>query len=200
MEPVNNGTPYLDKFVVSSSKQGQGTSHLLWECIRQDLGKLFWRSRATNRINPWWDRNISEFTFCLGAGVSQIRISSKSWFTLYQYFNSTSEAHILYSFITQTDNCNLERIVNWSWSVYHMQKVNGDTSYHFQFGGYMMWLSFFVSVWMQTDHLHLNISLKLSVQFSDLFSVFTSVQYLLRWFVTCSAATRRRHFTFCFGF
>lgn len=53
MEPVNSGTPYLDKFVVSSSKQGQGTSHVLWECIRQDLGKLFWRSRATNRINPW---------------------------------------------------------------------------------------------------------------------------------------------------
>uniref|UniRef100_A0A3Q4MUJ5 N-acetylglutamate synthase n=1 Tax=Neolamprologus brichardi TaxID=32507 RepID=A0A3Q4MUJ5_NEOBR len=45
MEPVNGGTPYLDKFVVSSSKQGQGTSHILWECIRQDLGKLFWRSR-----------------------------------------------------------------------------------------------------------------------------------------------------------
>ena len=55
MEPVNRGTAYLDKFVVSSSKQGQGTSHILWECIRQDLGKLFWRSRATNRINPWWD-------------------------------------------------------------------------------------------------------------------------------------------------
>ncbi|XP_075888453.1 N-acetylglutamate synthase, mitochondrial [Nelusetta ayraudi] len=54
MEPVNNGTPYLDKFVVSSSKQGQGTSHILWECIKQDLGKLFWRSRATNRINPWY--------------------------------------------------------------------------------------------------------------------------------------------------
>lgn len=54
MEPVNAGTLYLDKFVVSSSKQGQGTSHILWECIRQDLGKLFWRSRATNKINPWY--------------------------------------------------------------------------------------------------------------------------------------------------
>lgn len=62
MEPVNTGMPYLDKFVVSSNKQGQGTSHLLWERIRQDLGKLFWRSRATNRINPWWDGNISEFS------------------------------------------------------------------------------------------------------------------------------------------
>lgn len=54
MEPVNGGTLYLDKFVISSSKQGQGTSHILWECIRQDLGKLFWRSRADNKINPWY--------------------------------------------------------------------------------------------------------------------------------------------------
>ncbi|XP_072299756.1 N-acetylglutamate synthase, mitochondrial [Eucyclogobius newberryi] len=54
MEPVNGGTPYLDKFVISGSKQGQGTSHILWECIRQDLGKLFWRSRANNKINPWY--------------------------------------------------------------------------------------------------------------------------------------------------
>ncbi|XP_038132802.1 N-acetylglutamate synthase, mitochondrial [Cyprinodon tularosa] len=57
IEPVNGGTPYLDKFVVRSSKQGQGTSHILWECIRQDLGKLFWRSKATNRINPWYFRH-----------------------------------------------------------------------------------------------------------------------------------------------
>ncbi|XP_060946612.1 N-acetylglutamate synthase, mitochondrial [Limanda limanda] len=64
MEPVNSGTPYLDKFVVSSSKQGQGTSHVLWERIRQDLGKLFWRSRATNRINPWY------FKHCDGSFVN----------------------------------------------------------------------------------------------------------------------------------
>ncbi|XP_074553649.1 N-acetylglutamate synthase, mitochondrial [Halichoeres trimaculatus] len=63
MEPVNSGTPYLDKFVVSSSKQGQGTSQILWECIRQDLGKLFWRSRATNKINPWY------FKHCDGSFV-----------------------------------------------------------------------------------------------------------------------------------
>ncbi|TKS92395.1 N-acetylglutamate synthase, mitochondrial [Collichthys lucidus] len=66
MEPVNNGTPYLDKFVISSSKQGQGTSHILWECIRQDLGKLFWRSRATNRINPWY------FKHCDGSFVNGV--------------------------------------------------------------------------------------------------------------------------------
>ncbi|KAF0032269.1 hypothetical protein F2P81_014559 [Scophthalmus maximus] len=66
MEPVNGGTPYLDKFVVSSSKQGQGTSHILWECIRQDLGKLFWRSRATNKINPWY------FKHCDGSFVNGV--------------------------------------------------------------------------------------------------------------------------------
>ncbi|XP_034567623.1 N-acetylglutamate synthase, mitochondrial [Notolabrus celidotus] len=66
MEPVNSGTPYLDKFVVSSSKQGQGTSQILWECIRQDLGKLFWRSRATNRINPWY------FKHCDGSFVNGV--------------------------------------------------------------------------------------------------------------------------------
>ncbi|XP_043087480.1 N-acetylglutamate synthase, mitochondrial isoform X2 [Puntigrus tetrazona] len=63
-EPVNSGTPYLDKFVVSSGKQGQGTGQILWECIRQDLGKLFWRSRATNRINPWY------FKHCDGSFVN----------------------------------------------------------------------------------------------------------------------------------
>ncbi|XP_066497557.1 N-acetylglutamate synthase, mitochondrial [Hoplias malabaricus] len=63
-EPVNSGTLYLDKFVVSGSKQGQGTSQILWECICQDLGKLFWRSRSTNRINPWY------FKHCDGSFVN----------------------------------------------------------------------------------------------------------------------------------
>lgn len=52
-EPVLGGTPYLDKFVVSSSRQGQGSGQMLWECLRRDLQTLFWRSRVTNPINPW---------------------------------------------------------------------------------------------------------------------------------------------------
>ncbi|XP_010862189.2 N-acetylglutamate synthase, mitochondrial isoform X2 [Esox lucius] len=63
-EAVSSATPYLDKFVVSGSKQGQGTSQILWECIKQDLGKLFWRSRATNHINPWY------FKHCDGSFVN----------------------------------------------------------------------------------------------------------------------------------
>lgn len=53
VEPVLGGTPYLDKFVVSSSRQGQGSGQMLWECLRRDLQTLFWRSRVTNPINPW---------------------------------------------------------------------------------------------------------------------------------------------------
>ncbi|KAM8946691.1 N-acetylglutamate synthase, mitochondrial [Pelodytes ibericus] len=56
-EPVLGGTPYLDKFVVSSGRQGQGSGQMLWECLRQDLQKLFWRSRATNPINSWYFKN-----------------------------------------------------------------------------------------------------------------------------------------------
>ncbi|XP_008147507.1 N-acetylglutamate synthase, mitochondrial [Eptesicus fuscus] len=53
-EPVLGGTPYLDKFVVNSSRQGQGSGQMLWECLRRDLQTLFWRSRVTNPINPWY--------------------------------------------------------------------------------------------------------------------------------------------------
>ncbi|CAH2302629.1 N-acetylglutamate synthase, mitochondrial [Pelobates cultripes] len=56
-EPVLGGTPYLDKFVVSAGKQGHGSGQMLWECLRQDLQTLFWRSRATNPINSWYFKN-----------------------------------------------------------------------------------------------------------------------------------------------
>ncbi|XP_053309658.1 N-acetylglutamate synthase, mitochondrial [Spea bombifrons] len=56
-EPVLGGMPYLDKFVVSSGKQGQGSGQMLWECLRQDIQTLFWRSRATNPINSWYFKN-----------------------------------------------------------------------------------------------------------------------------------------------
>ncbi|CAL8301515.1 unnamed protein product [Merluccius merluccius] len=65
-EPVSSATPYLDKFVVCSSEQGQGTGHLLWDCITQDLGRLFWRSRACNRINPWY------FKHCDGSFINGV--------------------------------------------------------------------------------------------------------------------------------
>uniref|UniRef100_A0A3Q3DBB1 N-acetylglutamate synthase n=1 Tax=Hippocampus comes TaxID=109280 RepID=A0A3Q3DBB1_HIPCM len=66
LEVVN--TPYLDKLVVSSTEQGQGTGHVLWECIRQDLGKLFWRSKTNNKVNPWYFKHC-EGSFANGEWI-----------------------------------------------------------------------------------------------------------------------------------
>ncbi|KAK1799431.1 hypothetical protein P4O66_007658 [Electrophorus voltai] len=92
-EPVSSDTPYLDKFVVSGSKQGQGTAQILWECIRQDLGKLFWRSRSTNRINPWYFKHC-DGSFVNGCwivfwfGLSDIRDS----YELVEYAKSMADS------------------------------------------------------------------------------------------------------------
>ncbi|XP_057673644.1 N-acetylglutamate synthase, mitochondrial [Corythoichthys intestinalis] len=78
MEVAN--TPYLDKLVVSTTEQGQGTGHLMWECMRQDLGKLFWRSKTNNKINPWYYKHC-EGSFANGewivfwSGLTDIRES-----------------------------------------------------------------------------------------------------------------------------
>ncbi|XP_031562206.1 N-acetylglutamate synthase, mitochondrial-like isoform X2 [Actinia tenebrosa] len=52
--PETCGIPYLDKFTISKESQGLGTSDNLWKQIKNDCPRLCWRSRATNRINPWY--------------------------------------------------------------------------------------------------------------------------------------------------
>lgn len=49
-----DGVHYLDKFTVGRKSQGLGTSDNLWKKIHEDFSSLFWRSRVTNRINPWY--------------------------------------------------------------------------------------------------------------------------------------------------
>lgn len=47
--------PYLDKFAVTSKAQGEGLAASLWERLRKENPKLFWRSRVDNhQINPWY--------------------------------------------------------------------------------------------------------------------------------------------------
>jgi len=47
--------PYLDKFAVTSKAQGEGLAASLWERLRKENPKLFWRSRGDNhQINPWY--------------------------------------------------------------------------------------------------------------------------------------------------
>ncbi len=46
--------PYLDKFAVTQEAQGAGIGGSIWQRMKRDNPKLFWRSRAENPINGWY--------------------------------------------------------------------------------------------------------------------------------------------------
>lgn len=48
------GVPYLDKFAVSPSAQGDKLGEVLWRRMVAHEGQLYWRSRSSNRVNPWY--------------------------------------------------------------------------------------------------------------------------------------------------
>lgn len=49
-----SGMPFLDKFVVARDARGEGATHALWRAMTRDYPTLFWRSRGTNRFNPFY--------------------------------------------------------------------------------------------------------------------------------------------------
>jgi acetylglutamate kinase len=49
-----NGLPYLDKFVVTSAAQGEGLGAAIWQVVRARYPALYWRSRNTNPVTPWY--------------------------------------------------------------------------------------------------------------------------------------------------
>lgn len=51
---MEDGVPYLDKFAVTSEAQGEGIGGSIWQRLRRENPKLFWRSRATNPVNAWY--------------------------------------------------------------------------------------------------------------------------------------------------
>jgi acetylglutamate kinase len=46
--------PYLDKFAVTTQAQGEGIGGSLWQRMKAENKKLYWRSRADNEINAWY--------------------------------------------------------------------------------------------------------------------------------------------------
>jgi acetylglutamate kinase len=50
----NDLPPYLDKFAVTTQAQGAGVGGSLWQRMKAETPKLFWRSRSENEINPWY--------------------------------------------------------------------------------------------------------------------------------------------------
>jgi len=51
---LEDDVPYLDKFGVTNEGQGQGIGASIWQRMRKENPKVFWRSRATNPINAWY--------------------------------------------------------------------------------------------------------------------------------------------------
>ena len=48
---------YLSKFAVGREARGEGLAQQLWQAVEQDHTAMFWRSRDSNPINPWYERN-----------------------------------------------------------------------------------------------------------------------------------------------
>ncbi|MDB4940942.1 MAG: Acetylglutamate kinase [Labilithrix sp.] len=54
---MEDGVPYLDKFAVTTEAQGEGIGGSIWQRMRRETPKVFWRSRASNPINTWYAQN-----------------------------------------------------------------------------------------------------------------------------------------------
>ncbi|HVU80464.1 MAG TPA: acetylglutamate kinase [Rhodanobacteraceae bacterium] len=51
---LEDSLPYLDKFAVLDEAQGEGLGRAVWQVMRAESPKLFWRSRHGNRINAFY--------------------------------------------------------------------------------------------------------------------------------------------------
>ncbi|MBN8482986.1 MAG: acetylglutamate kinase [Xanthomonadales bacterium] len=48
------GVAYLDKFAVLDDAQGEGLGRAVWQVMREENPRLFWRSRHGNPVNPFY--------------------------------------------------------------------------------------------------------------------------------------------------
>ncbi|RYZ60517.1 MAG: hypothetical protein EOP08_14685 [Proteobacteria bacterium] len=49
-----SAVPYLDKFAVTPEAQGEGVGGSIWQRMRREVPKVFWRARGVNPINGWY--------------------------------------------------------------------------------------------------------------------------------------------------
>ncbi len=75
-----DGLPYLDKFTVTSEAQGEGLGAAIWQVVRARYPALYWRSRYTNPITPWYfqqadssNRSGQWVVFTIGVGEAAQR-------------------------------------------------------------------------------------------------------------------------------
>ena len=51
---MEDGLPYLDKFAVLDDAQGEGLGRAVWQVMREENPRLFWRSRHGNQVNIFY--------------------------------------------------------------------------------------------------------------------------------------------------
>jgi acetylglutamate kinase len=51
---MEDGMPYLDKFAVLDEAQGEGLGRAVWQVMRAENPRLFWRSRYGNPVNAFY--------------------------------------------------------------------------------------------------------------------------------------------------
>lgn len=49
-----DGVPYVDKFAVLDDAQGEGLGRAVWQVMREETPRLFWRSRHGNAVNQFY--------------------------------------------------------------------------------------------------------------------------------------------------
>lgn len=75
-----DGLPYLDKFIVTSAAQGEGLGAAIWQVVRARYPALYWRSRNTNPVTPWYfqqadssNRSDGWVVFTIGVEDAELR-------------------------------------------------------------------------------------------------------------------------------
>lgn len=51
---IENGIPFLDKFVVAENAKGEGLGKTLWSKLSKEIPQLFWRAHPDNPINRFY--------------------------------------------------------------------------------------------------------------------------------------------------
>jgi bifunctional N-acetylglutamate synthase/kinase len=58
---IEDGIPYMDKFSVLEEAQGEGLGRAIWQLLRTEIPRLFWRSREGNPINDFYFANADGY-------------------------------------------------------------------------------------------------------------------------------------------
>lgn len=85
-EAMGPGVSYLDKFAVDPSAQGDKLGEILWRAMVQRERKLFWRSRSSNRVNPWY---YEQSDGCYKANGKALGKATGQWTVFWRNMNET---------------------------------------------------------------------------------------------------------------